>query len=68
MKGDKMAKRSSLGNMMRKRLSDITNSLPQPKSPSVPEKLPPDNVSAKDYIDHLLKVQILNFILLFSVI
>ncbi|KAL8525357.1 hypothetical protein ACS0TY_014837 [Phlomoides rotata] len=52
MKGDKMAKRSSFGMIMRKRLSDITNSLPQPKSP---EKLPPDNVSAKDYIDHLLK-------------
>ncbi|KAL8508019.1 hypothetical protein ACS0TY_018543 [Phlomoides rotata] len=45
-------KGSSFGMIMRKRLSDITNSLPQPKSS---EKLPPDNVSANDYIDHLLK-------------
>ncbi|KAL0436940.1 UNVERIFIED_CONTAM: shugoshin 2 [Sesamum radiatum] len=55
MKGDKMAKRSSFGSMVRRRLSDITNSQPQPKSPSCPEKLPPDAASAKEYIDHLVK-------------
>ncbi|XP_011089959.1 SHUGOSHIN 2 isoform X2 [Sesamum indicum] len=55
MKGDKMAKRSSFGSMVRRRLSDITNSQPQPKSPSCPEKLPPDAASAKEYIDHLAK-------------
>ncbi|KAI3461380.1 hypothetical protein Pfo_018043 [Paulownia fortunei] len=55
MKGDKMAKRSSFGSMVRRRLSDITNSQPQPKSPSFPEKLPPDAASAKEYIDHLVK-------------
>ncbi|KAL7127213.1 hypothetical protein ABFS83_14G240500 [Erythranthe nasuta] len=55
MKGDKMAKRSSFGNMVRRRLSDITNSLPQNKSPSVPEKNPRDAVSAKEFIDHLVK-------------
>ncbi|KAL0418245.1 UNVERIFIED_CONTAM: shugoshin 2 [Sesamum radiatum] len=55
MKGDKMAKRSSFGSMVRRRLSDITNSQPQPKSPSCPEKLLPDAASAKEYIDHLVK-------------
>ncbi|EYU36145.1 hypothetical protein ABFS82_14G240000 [Erythranthe guttata] len=55
MKGDKMAKRSSFGNMVRRRLSDITNSLPQNKSPAPPEKNPRDAVSAKEFIDHLVK-------------
>ncbi|KAL2557437.1 SHUGOSHIN 2-like [Forsythia ovata] len=50
-----MAKRSSFGNMVRRRLSDITNSLPNPKSPVIVEKLPPDSASGKDYIDHLAK-------------
>ncbi|KAK6138124.1 hypothetical protein DH2020_028141 [Rehmannia glutinosa] len=55
MKGDKMAKRSSFGSMVRRRLSDITNSLPQHKSSSFPENLPLDDASAKEYIDHLVK-------------
>ncbi|XP_052184659.1 SHUGOSHIN 2 [Diospyros lotus] len=55
MKGDKMAKRSSFGSKVRKRLSDITNSIPQPKSP-MPDKKPcPADSSAKEYIDHLVK-------------
>ncbi|KAK6144336.1 hypothetical protein DH2020_021156 [Rehmannia glutinosa] len=41
--------------MVRRRLSDITNSLPQPKSSSFPENLPLDDASAKEYIDHLVK-------------
>ncbi|XP_075500597.1 uncharacterized protein LOC142539201 isoform X2 [Primulina tabacum] len=55
MKGDKMAKRSSFGNMMRRGLSDISNSLPQPKSPVIPDKLPSDATSASEYIDNLVK-------------
>ncbi|XP_057781851.1 shugoshin-1-like [Salvia miltiorrhiza] len=56
MKGDRMSKRSSFGSMVRRRLSDITNSLPQPKSPAFPEKnLQSDNASAKEHIDHLVK-------------
>ncbi|KAL1544109.1 hypothetical protein AAHA92_21004 [Salvia divinorum] len=56
MKGDKMAKRSSLGSMVRRRLSDITNSLSQPKSPAFPEKdLQSDNASTQELLDHLVK-------------
>lgn len=55
MKGSIMAKRSSLGSIVRKRLSDITNSQPQPKSPVHCENLPPTGSSTKDYIDSLLK-------------
>ncbi|XP_042060240.1 SHUGOSHIN 1-like [Salvia splendens] len=56
MKGDKMAKRSSFGSMVRRRLSDITNSLPQPKSPAFPEKhFESDNASTKEHIDYLVK-------------
>lgn len=57
MKGSRMAKRSSLGSIVRKRLSDITNSQPQPKSPVHCENLPPTGSSTKDYIDSLLKVK-----------
>lgn len=56
MQGEKVAKRSSLGNMVRKGLSDITNSLPRPKSPIIPGKSQPDSATAKDYIDNLVKV------------
>ncbi|KAE8722780.1 hypothetical protein F3Y22_tig00013680pilonHSYRG00111 [Hibiscus syriacus] len=54
MGGDKMAKRSSLGNLMRKRLSDITNLQSQPKPPTQHEN--PQHVSpvAEDYINQLL--------------
>lgn len=54
MKGDRMAKRSSFGSIVRRRLSDITNSVPQPKSPSNVEK-PSLDPSSKEYIDHLTK-------------
>lgn len=46
-----MARRSSFGSIMRKRLSDITNALPQPK-PSSEDA----SSSAKDYIESLTKV------------
>lgn len=53
-----MAKRSStFGSIMRKRLSDITNSQSQLKVSGQEEKRsPPNNLSAEDYIDQLLKV------------
>ncbi|PSR95220.1 Shugoshin-1 like [Actinidia chinensis var. chinensis] len=50
-----MAKRSSFGSTVRKRLSDITNSIPQPKSPLPQKKLSPTDSSSKEYIDHLVK-------------
>lgn len=52
-----MAKRSSFGSIMRKKLSDITNALPQPKSPAISEKQSPEDASsAREYIDNLTKV------------
>ncbi|KAL7226103.1 hypothetical protein ACSBR1_021270 [Camellia fascicularis] len=55
MKGNRMAKRSSFGSIVRKRLSDITNSIPQPKSPIPDKKVSPPDSSAKECIDHLVK-------------
>ncbi|KVH90753.1 Shugoshin, C-terminal [Cynara cardunculus var. scolymus] len=55
MRGDRMAKRSSFGKTIRKRLSDITNYQPQPKSPPVFDQMLPS--STKEYIDHLSKLQ-----------
>ncbi|CAN4120389.1 unnamed protein product [Withania somnifera] len=57
MKGERMAKRSSFGSIVRKRLSDITNSLPQTqqKWPLDVDKVSPDVTSMKDYINHLAK-------------
>ncbi|XP_075504220.1 uncharacterized protein LOC142541616 isoform X2 [Primulina tabacum] len=55
MKGEKMDRRSSFGNMVRNKFSNITNSLPQPKPPVISEKSPLDSASAKEYIDHLVK-------------
>ncbi|KAA8550315.1 hypothetical protein F0562_001999 [Nyssa sinensis] len=55
MNGERMAKRSSFGSIVRKRLSDITNSLPQPKFPIQDEKLLPSASSVKEYTDHLLE-------------
>lgn len=49
-----MAKRSSFGSVVRRRLSDITNSIPQPRSPSNVEK-PSLDPSSKEHIDHLAK-------------
>ncbi|CAA2989536.1 Hypothetical predicted protein [Olea europaea subsp. europaea] len=50
-----MAKRSSFGNMVRRRRSDITNSLPNAKSSVIMEKFPSDSAPRKDYIDRLVK-------------
>lgn len=60
LKGERMAKRSSfgIGSVVRKRLSDITNSIPQPKSPFPDKKLSPTDSSAKEHIDHLVKENI----------
>ncbi|XAR60028.1 hypothetical protein NMG60_11033252 [Bertholletia excelsa] len=55
MKGDRMAKRSSFGSIVRKRLSDITNSIPQTRSPVPAKKLSPTNSSEKEYINQLVK-------------
>ncbi|CAI9104970.1 OLC1v1003775C1 [Oldenlandia corymbosa var. corymbosa] len=54
MKGDMMAKRSSFGTIVRKRLSDITNSHSQSKSPPSVEKTFVDS-SYKEQIDNLVK-------------
>ncbi|WCJ41588.1 Shugoshin C terminus [Euphorbia peplus] len=55
MKGERMAKRSSFGNIVRKKLSDITNSQSQPKLISHEEiQLPVPN-PAEDLINQLLK-------------
>ena len=68
MKGDRMAKRSSFGSIMRKKLSDITN-LQAQGSPSQDEKQPEISQSDKDYIDKLLKVQsFLVLLLIFCVL
>ncbi|KAK8596517.1 hypothetical protein V6N12_065003 [Hibiscus sabdariffa] len=54
MGGEKMAKRSSFGNMVRKRLSDITNSQSQPK-PSTQHEIPPQvSPIDEDYINQLI--------------
>ncbi|KAF3972171.1 hypothetical protein CMV_004296 [Castanea mollissima] len=54
MKGDRMAKRSSFGSIMRKKLSDITN-LQAQGSPSQDEKQPVISQPDKEFIDKLLK-------------
>ncbi|KAI4322323.1 hypothetical protein L6164_022028 [Bauhinia variegata] len=54
MGGEGMTRRS-IGSLMRKKLSDITNSQPQPKLP-IQEEMPLETFSAeKDYIEQLLK-------------
>nr|XP_043612645.1 shugoshin-1 [Erigeron canadensis] len=59
MIGERMAKRSSFGKSIRKRLSDITNYQPQqPKSSLVFDQVSVFNdlsSSTKEHIDHLLK-------------
>ncbi|KAJ9188786.1 hypothetical protein P3X46_000150 [Hevea brasiliensis] len=55
MKGERMAKRSSFGSIVRKRLSDITNSQPQIKLVSLEEKQPSIPNSTGDLINQLLK-------------
>ncbi|KAF8403139.1 hypothetical protein HHK36_011236 [Tetracentron sinense] len=54
-KGEKMANGSSLGSVVRKKLSDITNLQQRPKSPNRDEKQQPVLSTAKDYIDQLHK-------------
>ncbi|XP_021672685.2 shugoshin-1 isoform X1 [Hevea brasiliensis] len=55
MKGERMVKRSSFGRIVRKRLSDITNSQSQHKLVSLEEKQPPIPNSTDDLINLLLK-------------
>ncbi|XP_057954639.1 SHUGOSHIN 2 isoform X2 [Malania oleifera] len=55
MRGEKVVKRSSFGSIVRKRLSDITNSQSQPKLHKQDEMPPVISSSEKDYIDQLLK-------------
>ncbi|GMI92044.1 hypothetical protein like AT3G44960 [Hibiscus trionum] len=49
-----MAKRSSLGSLMRSRLSDITNTHSQPK-PLNQEEKPQQNSPSQDYINQLIQ-------------
>ncbi|XP_065867438.1 SHUGOSHIN 2 [Euphorbia lathyris] len=55
MKGERMAKRSSFGSIVRKRLSDITNSQSQPKLISQEENQLPISNPTEDMINQLLK-------------
>ncbi|GKV01300.1 hypothetical protein SLEP1_g13864 [Rubroshorea leprosula] len=55
MKGERMAKRSSFGSMVRRRLSDITNSQAQPKSSKQEEKPARISPTTDDYINQLIK-------------
>ncbi|KAJ4725017.1 putative Shugoshin-1 [Melia azedarach] len=54
MKGERMAKRSTLGSIMRKRLSDITNSQPQPKALNHEEKPSQVSSSSEDIVKQLI--------------
>lgn len=55
MKGERMAKKGSLGNMVLKKLSDITN-LQAAKIESQDEKPLEIPESDKDYVDQLIRV------------
>ncbi|XVE59020.1 hypothetical protein DITRI_Ditri05aG0010900 [Diplodiscus trichospermus] len=55
MGGERTAKRSSFGSIMRKRLSDITNSQSQPKPSNQEEKPQKISPAAEDYINQLIK-------------
>ncbi|KZV29175.1 putative serine/threonine-protein kinase irlF-like [Dorcoceras hygrometricum] len=54
-KMDNLDKRTSIGNIMRKKFSDNTNSPPQPKPQVNPLISPHDYASTKEYIYHLVK-------------
>lgn len=56
MKSGRMAKRSSFGSIVRKRLSDITNSQSQPKLITQEENQLPISNPTQDVINQLLKV------------
>jgi hypothetical protein len=58
MKGDRMEKRSSFGNIMRRRLSDITNTQSQSKFVGLIEEQPRIPECTQDLIDQLLLVRI----------
>ncbi|KAJ8750169.1 hypothetical protein K2173_014084 [Erythroxylum novogranatense] len=55
MKSQRMAKRSSFGSIVRKRLSDITNSQAQPKMCEIEEKENQVSNSNEDFINKLLR-------------
>ncbi|XVF68506.1 hypothetical protein PTKIN_Ptkin11bG0008000 [Pterospermum kingtungense] len=55
MRGERMAKKSSFGSIVRKRMSDITNLQSQPKPSSLEEKPQHISPAADDYIDQLIK-------------
>ncbi|XP_022753883.1 SHUGOSHIN 2-like [Durio zibethinus] len=55
MGGEKMAKRSSFGSIVMKRLSDITNSQSHPKHSSQEEKPQHISPAAENYINQLIK-------------
>jgi hypothetical protein len=56
MKGERMAKRSSFGNIMRKRLSDITNTQAQHKLVGLMVEQSQISESNEDLINQLLQV------------
>ena len=65
MKGQRMGKRSSLGNIMRRRLSDITNTRSQFKVVGLIEEHPRIPESTQDLLNQLLLVRIsFSFLLL----
>ncbi|KAK9022370.1 hypothetical protein V6N11_002642 [Hibiscus sabdariffa] len=55
MGGETMAKRSSLGSLMRTRLSDITNTISQPKPLNQEEKPQQISPHSEDYINQLIQ-------------
>lgn len=61
MKGERMAKRSSFGSIMRRRLSDITNSQSRPKVLLSHEEKPSQvSPASGDLVDQLIKVKLLS--------
>ncbi|KAJ6739614.1 SHUGOSHIN 2 [Salix koriyanagi] len=57
MKGERMGKRSSFGNIMRRRLSDITNTQSQFKVVGLIEEHPRISESTQDFLNQLLLVK-----------
>ncbi|KAJ6708368.1 SHUGOSHIN [Salix viminalis] len=57
MKGERMGKRSSFGNIMRRRLSDITNTRSQFKVVGLIEEHPRIPESTQDLLNQLLLVK-----------
>ncbi|KAL4333759.1 hypothetical protein GQ457_07G033770 [Hibiscus cannabinus] len=55
MGGERMAKRSSLGSLMRTRLSDITNTISQPKPLNQEQKPQQISPRSEDYINQLIQ-------------